>query len=64
MYDISRAHFHGVPVRRVFVELPDEVKERLAREKGPDQEYVGLLKSACMARWLRVLVGKRIARRS
>ena len=26
MYDISRAHFHGVPVRRVFAELPDEEK--------------------------------------
>ena len=39
MYDISRAHIHGVPVRRVrrvFVELPDEEKERLARENGPD----------------------------
>ena len=36
MYDISRAHIHGVPVRRVFVELPDDEKERLARENGPD----------------------------
>ena len=27
MYDISRAHFHGVPVRQVFVELPDEERE-------------------------------------
>ena len=26
MYDISRAHFNGVPVRRVFAELPDEEK--------------------------------------
>ena len=44
MYYISRAHFHGIPVRRVFVELPDQEKERLARENGPDLEYVGLLK--------------------
>ena len=36
MYDISRAHIHGVPLRRAFVELPDEEKERLARENGPD----------------------------
>ena len=43
MYDISRAHFHGVPVRRVPVELPDEDKERLARENGPDLENLGLL---------------------
>ena len=33
MYDISRAHFHRVPVRRVFVELPDEETERLTREE-------------------------------
>ena len=44
-------------MRRVFVELPDEEKERLARENGPDLEYVGLLRK-CMcgtvdasARW-------------
>ena len=37
MYDISRAHFHGVPVRRVFVELLDV----------PDLEYAGLLEK-CM----------------
>ena len=37
MYDVSRAHFHGVPLRRVFVELPNEEQERLARENGPDQ---------------------------
>ena len=36
MYDISRTHFHGIPVRQVVVELPDEEKERLARENGPD----------------------------
>ena len=29
MNDIGRAHYHGVPVRRVFVELPDEEKEWL-----------------------------------
>ena len=44
MYYISRAHFHGIPVRRVFVELLDEKKERLARENGRDLEDVGLLK--------------------
>ena len=47
MYDISRAHFHGMPVRRVFVELPDEENVRLARENGLDLEYVGLL-GKCM----------------
>ena len=47
MHDISRAHFHGLPVRRVFVELPDDEKERLARENGPDLEYDGLLRK-CM----------------
>ena len=30
----------GVPVRRVFEALQDEEKERLARENGPDLEYV------------------------
>ena len=57
MYDISRAHFHGVPVRRLFVELPDEEKGCLARGNGTDLEYVGLLRK-CMygtvdasARW-------------
>ena len=44
MYNISRAHFHGAPVRRVCVELLDEEKERLARENGPDLKYTGLLK--------------------
>ena len=34
-------------MRRVFVELLDEEKERLARENGPDLEYVGLLRR-CM----------------
>ena len=33
--------------RRVFVELPDEEKERLARESGLDLEFVGLLRK-CM----------------
>ena len=33
MYDISRAHFHGVPVRRVVVELPDEERERGSHER-------------------------------
>ena len=47
MYDISRAHFHGVLVRCVFVEFPDEEKERLARENGHDLENVGLLRR-CM----------------
>ena len=46
------------------MKLPDEEKVRLAHENGPDLEDVGLLKSACMARWARVLVGKRITRRS
>ena len=57
MYDISSAHFYEVPVRRVVVELPDEEKERLARENGNDLEYVGSLRK-CMnvaagasARW-------------
>ena len=45
--DISRAHFHEVLERRVFVELPDEEKERLPRESGLDLEYVGLLRK-CM----------------
>ena len=45
-YDISRAHFHGVPVRRVFVELPDEEKVRLARDNVHDLEYVDWL--SCM----------------
>ena len=31
MYNISRVHFHGTPVRIVFVELLDEEKDRLAR---------------------------------
>ena len=47
MYDISRAHFRGIPVRRVFVELPDEESERLARENGLDIEDTGLLRK-CM----------------
>ena len=47
IYDISLPHFHGVPVRRVFVELLDEEKERLAGENGPDLEHVGLLRR-CM----------------
>ena len=52
MYEISCVHFHGVPVRRVFVELPDEEKERLARENGPDLEYVGLCGTVdASARW-------------
>ena len=29
MYDTSRAHFHGVPVRRVFVVLPDEAHVKM-----------------------------------
>ena len=44
MYDNSRAHFHGGPVRRLFVELLDEEKEWLARERGHKLEYVGLLR--------------------
>ena len=47
MYDISRAHFHGVPVRSLFVELPDAEKERLASEEGSQLEHVGLLRK-CM----------------
>ena len=48
MHDISRAHFHGVPVRRVFVELlPDDDKEKLAREEGHNLEHVGQLRK-CM----------------
>ena len=31
-------------MRRLFVELPDEKKEKLARENGHDLEYVGLLR--------------------
>eukprot|EP00971_Amphidinium_carterae_P339978 6478084-Amphidinium_carterae.1 len=42
-YDISRAHFHGVPLRRIFVELPDEELEEL-RASGDDTPYVGLLR--------------------
>ena len=38
-FDISRAHFHGVPARRVFVELPKEEHEDI--KDGVD--YVGLL---------------------
>ena len=41
----------------MFVELPNEEKERLARENGPDLDYVGLVRK-CMygttdvrARW-------------
>ena len=34
MHDISRAHVHGVPVRRVFMKLSDGEKESLARENG------------------------------
>ena len=36
VFDISRAHFHGVPVRSVFVEHPDEETERLARDDRHD----------------------------
>ena len=32
---------HTSTVRRVFVELLDDEKERLARKTGPDQEHVG-----------------------
>lgn len=52
MYDISRAHFHGVPVRRLFIELPEE-----ERERHVDKDYVGLLKKSmygtvdASARW-------------
>ena len=66
MYDISRAHFHGAPVRIVFVELPYEEKELLARENGHDLEYVGLVRKCrygtvhAIGRWQ---VGKRIMRR-
>ena len=45
MYDISSAHFHGVPLRRLFVELPDDEKEQPASEKGCGQsESVAWLK--------------------
>ena len=50
MDDISRAHFYEVPVSRVFVEIPAEEKERLARKNGNDLEYVGLLRK-CMNGW-------------
>ena len=53
MYDVSRAHFHGVPTRRLFIELPEEEKQDIT--DGGD--YVGLLQK-CMygtvdasARW-------------
>ena len=62
MYDFSRSHFHGVQVRRVFVELPNEEKERLARENGHDLGHVDLLRSARMAQMTPVLVGRRISR--
>lgn len=26
MFDVSRAHLHGVPMRRLFVELPEAEK--------------------------------------
>jgi hypothetical protein len=39
MYDISRAHFHGTPLRRLFIELPAEEQEDI--KDGGD--YVGLL---------------------
>ena len=42
MCDVSRAHFHGVPLRRLFIELPDEEKERI-RRSGDEGDYVGLL---------------------
>ena len=32
-YDISRGHFHEIPVRRVFVEIADEEREVHTREK-------------------------------
>ena len=57
IHDISRAHFHVLLVRRVFVEMPDEEKERLTRESGPDLEHVGLLRKCvygtvdASARW-------------
>ena len=63
IYDISRAHFHGKSVRRVFVELRDDEKERLAREKCT-RSRTRWLAEKCKARWMRVLVGRRIARRS
>ena len=62
MYDLSRAHFHGVPVRRVFVKTPDEVRH--AREKGHNLNTLACRASACRAQWTPVLVGKRITRRS
>ena len=42
MHDTSRAHFHGVRVPRLFVELTDEETERVASEEGTHLEYVGL----------------------
>ena len=62
MHDIGRAHSDGVPVRRVFVELLDKDKQRLAREKGPGIRWRAE-KSVRMAQ-SPVLIGKRITRRS
>ena len=42
MYDISRAHFHGVPVRRLFIELPEEEKEDVTDGK----DHAGLLQKS------------------
>eukprot|EP00971_Amphidinium_carterae_P160274 3177338-Amphidinium_carterae.1 len=34
-FDISRAHFNGVPLRRLFIESPDDERER-AQMDGMD----------------------------
>ena len=53
-----------IPVRRVLVELTDQERKRLAREMDPIWNTLACWRRACMARWMRVLVGKRITRRS
>ena len=44
MYEISRRHFHGVPVGKLCFELPKEEKERLAKANGKHSEYGGSLR--------------------
>ena len=55
-------HFPHQLQLRCWARLPDEEKERRARENGHDLENSGLLIK--WAQWTPLLVGKRITRRS
>ena len=65
IYDISRAHFRGVPARRVFVDLPREEREARTRERtGSGIRWLAVLVRACLAQSTPVLVGELTTRRS